>query len=35
MMTNFPLRNDLPPLPSRIRRSPVGPNGYPVPWFVV
>ena len=30
-----PLRSDLPPLPERIARLPVGANGYPIPWFVV
>lgn len=28
------LRKDLPPMPAGIAALPVGPNGYPVPWFV-
>lgn len=28
------LRADLPPMPSRIGRLPVGKNGYPIPFFV-
>lgn len=27
-------RTDLPPLPERISRLPVGKNGYPIPYFV-
>lgn len=33
-VVNRPLREGLPPLPARIAALPVGPNGYPVPWFV-
>lgn len=29
-----PMRGDLPPLPDRVKALPVGPNGYPVPYFV-
>lgn len=31
---NYALRKDLPELPDRIKALPVGPNGYPVPFFV-
>lgn len=33
-MMDTPLREGLPPLPSRMRKLPIDERGYPVPWFV-
>lgn len=33
-MSTTPVRSDLEPLPSRLKKLPVDARGYPVPWFV-
>lgn len=33
-MATLALRSELPELPRKMRRLPIDPRGYPVPWFV-